>query len=75
MGGKRYINTVAIFCGKERIMNFEIEFERETDGRRLAEIQEVPGVGNAAANRSERESAGVARFSRQDYRPPHTYYS
>jgi predicted RNase H-like HicB family nuclease len=30
--------------GKEVFMNFEIEFEQETDGRWIAEIPEIPGV-------------------------------
>jgi len=34
-------------------MNFEIEFEQETDGRWIAEIREIPGVLAYGATRSQ----------------------
>ena len=37
-------------------MNFHIEFEREDDGRWIAEIPELPGVIVYGASRQEAES-------------------
>ena len=39
-------------------MNFKIEFEREEDGRWIAEISELPGVMAYGATQAEAE-AGV----------------
>ena len=38
-------------------MNFKIEFEREEDGRWIAEISELPGVMAYGATRDEAEAA------------------
>ncbi|PYX26499.1 MAG: HicB family protein [Acidobacteria bacterium] len=38
-------------------MNFRIEFEREDDGRWLAEISDLPGVLAYGATREEAEAA------------------
>jgi predicted RNase H-like HicB family nuclease len=38
-------------------MNFRIEFEREDDGRWLAEISDLPGVLAYGATRDEAEAA------------------
>ena len=38
-------------------MNFKIEFEREDDGRWIAEISELPGVMAYGATRVEAEAA------------------
>lgn len=38
-------------------MNFKIEFEREDDGRWIAEIPELPGVMAYGATRGEAEAA------------------
>jgi predicted RNase H-like HicB family nuclease len=38
-------------------MNFRIEFEREEDGRWLAEISDLPGVLAYGATREEAEAA------------------
>lgn len=36
-----------------RNTNFTIEFERETDGRWIAEVQELPGVLSYGASRGD----------------------
>jgi predicted RNase H-like HicB family nuclease len=41
-------------------MNFKIEFDRETDGRWIAEITELPGVLAYGATRDEAEAAAKA---------------
>jgi predicted RNase H-like HicB family nuclease len=38
-------------------VNFKIEFEREEDGRWIAEISELPGVMAYGATRGEAEAA------------------
>lgn len=38
-------------------MNFKIEFEREDDGRWIAEIAELPGVMAYGATKDEAEAA------------------
>ena len=38
-------------------MNFKIEFEREEDGRWIAEIADLPGVLACGATREEAEAA------------------
>ena len=38
-------------------MNFKIEFEREDDGRWIAEIAELPGVMAYGATKGEAEAA------------------
>ena len=38
-------------------MNFKIEFDREEDGRWIAEIAELPGVLAYGATRAEAEAA------------------
>ena len=38
-------------------LNFKIEFERETDGRWIAEIAELPGVLAYGATKDEAEAA------------------
>ena len=38
-------------------MNFKIEFEREDDGRWVAEIAELPGVMAYGASKEEAEAA------------------
>jgi predicted RNase H-like HicB family nuclease len=38
-------------------LNFKIEFEREDDGRWIAEIPELPGVMAYGATKSEAEAA------------------
>ena len=38
-------------------LNFEIEFEREEDGRWIAEIPELPGVMAYGATQAEAEAA------------------
>jgi predicted RNase H-like HicB family nuclease len=38
-------------------VNFKIEFEREDDGRWIAEISELPGVMVYGATRAEAEAA------------------
>ena len=38
-------------------MNFKIEFDRETDGRWIAEIADLPGVLAHGATRDEAEAA------------------
>ncbi len=38
-------------------MNFKIEFEREKDGRWIAEIPELPGVMAYGASKEEAEAA------------------
>ncbi|MDQ1389892.1 MAG: hypothetical protein QOF56_3346 [Acidobacteriaceae bacterium] len=38
-------------------VNFEIEFEREEDGRWIAEISELPGVMACGATQGEAEAA------------------
>ena len=38
-------------------MNFKIEFEREEDGRWIAEISELPGVMTYGATQAEAEAA------------------
>ena len=38
-------------------MNFKIEFEREEDGRWIAEISELPGVVAYGATKAEAEAA------------------
>lgn len=38
-------------------MNFKIEFEREEDGRWIAEIPDLPGVMAYGATRGEAEAA------------------
>lgn len=38
-------------------MNFKIEFDREEDGRWIAEIAELPGVLAYGATRDEAEAA------------------
>lgn len=38
-------------------MNFKIEFEREDDGRWIAEIAELPGVMAYGASKEEAEAA------------------
>ena len=38
-------------------MNFKIEFEREDDGRWIAEIPELPGVMAYGATKGEAEAA------------------
>ena len=41
----------------ERAVNFKIEFEREEDGRWIAEIADLPGVLAYGATREEAEAA------------------
>ena len=43
---------------KARLMNFTFETERETDGRWIAEVTELPGV--MAYSKTEREAVGKA---------------
>ncbi len=43
----------AIFIGMNKSSKFTIEFERETDGRWIAEIQELPGVLSYGKSREE----------------------
>jgi predicted RNase H-like HicB family nuclease len=38
-------------------LNFKIEFDRETDGRLIAEIAELPGVLAYGATKDEAEAA------------------
>jgi predicted RNase H-like HicB family nuclease len=38
-------------------MNFRIEFDRETDGRWIAEVPELPGVLAYGASRHEAQAA------------------
>ena len=38
-------------------LNFKIEFDRETDGRWIAEIAELPGVLAYGATKDEAEAA------------------
>jgi predicted RNase H-like HicB family nuclease len=40
-----------------RTVNFKIEFEREHDGRWIAEISELPGVLAYGASKEEAEAA------------------
>jgi predicted RNase H-like HicB family nuclease len=45
-------------------LNFEIEFEREEDGRWIAEIPEFPGVMAYGATQAEAAAAVEALASR-----------
>ena len=49
-------------------MNFKIEFEREEDGRWIAEISELPGVMAYGATQSEAEAAVEALALRVEAR-------
>lgn len=47
-------------------MNFKIEFEREDDGRWIAEISELPGVMAYGATKDEAEASVEALALRQN---------
>jgi predicted RNase H-like HicB family nuclease len=50
-------------------VNFKIEFDREDDGRWIAEIGELPGVLAYGATRAEAEAAVEVLTVTSDCRP------